>query len=117
MTLTISELREWFRSERFGATYNALYQIMIEGAHSDTLDAATLLLARIRMNTGNVDAAILQLAHASMSSVEDAASRHALMALGVAHRAYVLQSGYITHSGSAEELKQDESIIEAYLGG
>lgn len=43
--------------------------------------------------------------------------QNALMALDVADRAYVLQSGRITHSGVAKDLLEDESIIEAYLGG
>ena len=43
--------------------------------------------------------------------------QNALMALGVAARGYVLQSGYITHSDRAETLKNNEAIIEAYLGG
>ncbi len=43
--------------------------------------------------------------------------QNALMALEVAHRGYILQSGYITHADSAEVLKRDETIIEAYLGG
>jgi branched-chain amino acid transport system ATP-binding protein len=43
--------------------------------------------------------------------------QNALMALGVAHRGYVLQSGYITHSDDATVLQKDEKIIEAYLGG
>lgn len=43
--------------------------------------------------------------------------QNALMALEVAHRGYILQSGYITHANSAEMLKKDETIIEAYLGG
>jgi len=42
--------------------------------------------------------------------------QNALMALTIAHRGYVLQSGYITHSGSAEKLRNDETIIESYLG-
>ncbi len=42
--------------------------------------------------------------------------QNALMALAVADRAYVLQSCYITHSGTAEALQHDPAIIEAYLG-
>lgn len=41
----------------------------------------------------------------------------ALMALAVANRGYVLQSGYITHADTAEALRHDATIIEAYLGG
>jgi branched-chain amino acid transport system ATP-binding protein len=43
--------------------------------------------------------------------------QNALMALAVADRAYVLQSGYITHADSADNLRHDPAIIEAYLGG
>lgn len=43
--------------------------------------------------------------------------QNASKALEIAARGYVLQSGYITHSGTGEELQNDESIIEAYLGG
>ncbi len=43
--------------------------------------------------------------------------QNALMALAVANRAYVLQSGYVTHADAAEALRRDVSIVEAYLGG
>lgn len=43
--------------------------------------------------------------------------QNARMALDVAHRGYVLQSGSITHSGDAKALQNDPAIIEAYLGG
>ncbi|MDZ4763760.1 MAG: ABC transporter ATP-binding protein [Chloroflexota bacterium] len=43
--------------------------------------------------------------------------QNALMALAVADRAYVLQSGYITHADTADKLRHDPAIIEAYLGG
>jgi branched-chain amino acid transport system ATP-binding protein len=43
--------------------------------------------------------------------------QNAVMALGVAHRGYVLQSGSVTHADSAEHLRHDETVIEAYLGG
>lgn len=42
--------------------------------------------------------------------------QNAHMALAVADRGYVLQSGYITHADTASALRQDPSIIEAYLG-
>jgi branched-chain amino acid transport system ATP-binding protein len=42
--------------------------------------------------------------------------QNARMALEIASRGYVLQSGLVTHSGAAAELREDESIIEAYLG-
>jgi branched-chain amino acid transport system ATP-binding protein len=43
--------------------------------------------------------------------------QNALMALNIASRGYVLQSGYITHADSAGNLQKDETIIAAYLGG
>lgn len=42
--------------------------------------------------------------------------QNARMALQIAHRGYVLQSGYITHSGTGQELQNDPQVIEAYLG-
>ncbi len=43
--------------------------------------------------------------------------QNALMALGVANRGYVLQTGRIVRSGEAGELLQDEEVRKAYLGG
>ncbi|MCX7026662.1 MAG: ABC transporter ATP-binding protein [Spirochaetes bacterium] len=42
--------------------------------------------------------------------------QNALMALGVAHRAYVLQTGKIILSGAAQDVARDESVRRAYLG-
>jgi len=42
--------------------------------------------------------------------------QNANLALGVAHRAYVLEAGQIVLSGVAEELKSDDSVRRAYLG-
>ena len=42
--------------------------------------------------------------------------QNARAALKVAHRAYVIESGTVTLSGSAADLAKDQSIIEAYLG-
>jgi branched-chain amino acid transport system ATP-binding protein len=43
--------------------------------------------------------------------------QNAHMALGVAHRAYVLQTGRVIKSGNAKALLEDEDVKKAYLGG
>ena len=42
--------------------------------------------------------------------------QNAAMALQIAHRAYVLQTGMVVLSGSAAELREHEDIRQAYLG-
>lgn len=43
--------------------------------------------------------------------------QNAHMALAVAHRAYVLQTGRVVKSGPAKELLSDPEVKKAYLGG
>ena len=43
--------------------------------------------------------------------------QNALAALGVANRAYVLESGSIKLSGNADDLAKDPEVAKAYLGG
>ena len=43
--------------------------------------------------------------------------QNAHMALGVAHRAYVLQTGRVIKSDNAQALLQDDDVKKAYLGG
>ena len=43
--------------------------------------------------------------------------QNAHMALSIAHRAYVLETGRIILSGDAKELMQSEEVRKAYLGG
>ena len=43
--------------------------------------------------------------------------QNAEMALKIADRAYVLESGRITLSGTGAELAQSDSVKKAYLGG
>jgi len=43
--------------------------------------------------------------------------QNALQALSIAHRAYVLQTGRVVLSGPAAEVKENESVRSAYLGG
>ena len=42
--------------------------------------------------------------------------QNAAMALQIAHRAYVLQTGVVVLSGTAAELRENEDIKQAYLG-
>jgi branched-chain amino acid transport system ATP-binding protein len=42
--------------------------------------------------------------------------QNALMALSVAHRAYVLETGRITLEGTAKELRENPQVKAAYLG-
>jgi branched-chain amino acid transport system ATP-binding protein len=42
--------------------------------------------------------------------------QNALMALGIAHRGYVLQTGQIVLHDTAENLRQDPTVQKAYLG-
>jgi len=43
--------------------------------------------------------------------------QNANMALSIAHKAYVLETGRITLSGAAQELAESEAVRKAYLGG
>ena len=43
--------------------------------------------------------------------------QNARKALGVAHRGYVLETGNVTISGLASDLKSNQKVQEAYLGG
>jgi branched-chain amino acid transport system ATP-binding protein len=43
--------------------------------------------------------------------------QNAHMALSIAHRAYVLETGRIVLEGSAKELAENEQVKKAYLGG
>lgn len=43
--------------------------------------------------------------------------QNANMALQVAHRAYILETGTIVKEGKASELLHSEKVREAYLGG
>jgi branched-chain amino acid transport system ATP-binding protein len=43
--------------------------------------------------------------------------QNAYKALGIASRAYILETGQIVNSGSAPELLNDDAVKQAYLGG
>ena len=43
--------------------------------------------------------------------------QNAQMALSVAHRGYVLETGKVVTTGTGAELLKDEAVKKAYLGG
>ncbi|MPN59520.1 High-affinity branched-chain amino acid transport ATP-binding protein LivF [bioreactor metagenome] len=43
--------------------------------------------------------------------------QNAKMALNIANRAYVLETGTIVMAGNADELSNDPQVRKAYLGG
>jgi branched-chain amino acid transport system ATP-binding protein len=43
--------------------------------------------------------------------------QNAQMALAIADRAYVLETGKIVLQGKGDDLLKDDNVIEAYLGG
>ncbi|MEM7696326.1 MAG: ABC transporter ATP-binding protein [Pseudomonadota bacterium] len=43
--------------------------------------------------------------------------QNAMMALGLAHRGYVLRQGHVITDGTAAHLLDDEAVRQAYLGG
>ncbi|MBW2260859.1 MAG: hypothetical protein JRG91_02715 [Deltaproteobacteria bacterium] len=86
MTVTISEINDWFRGERLAAAHNALFEIVVQGAHADVVASASILLARLKMGAGHVDSAIMQLDTAPAPGREDRARCSALMALGYAFK-------------------------------
>ena len=43
--------------------------------------------------------------------------QNAKMAMQIANRVYVMETGNITMSGQAEELRNNEQVRKAYLGG
>ena len=43
--------------------------------------------------------------------------QNAKMALSIAHRAYVLETGKVVMSGTGEELAKSPDVQKAYLGG
>lgn len=58
---------------------------------------------------------IIEYCHASGITIL-LVEQNAKMALGIADRAYVLETGNITMSGDAKEMLEDEDVKKAYLG-
>jgi branched-chain amino acid transport system ATP-binding protein len=76
------------------------------------LDEPTMGLSPIMVE--NIFAVIRQISKQGMTIL--LVEQNAKIALAMSDRAYVMESGQITLSGTGEELGQDPRIHEAYLG-
>lgn len=76
------------------------------------LDEPVLGLAPLIIH--EIEATIRKLAQRGISVL--LAEQNAAMALRLATRAYVLESGRIAAAGSSDQLQQDESVRRLYLG-
>jgi branched-chain amino acid transport system ATP-binding protein len=56
-------------------------------------------------------------AHQSRWHHRAAPEQNAYAALGIAHRAYVIENGHIVMEGDRDTLLKDEGIRKAYIGG
>ena len=60
---------------------------------------------------------LLMLDEPSMGLAPILVEQNARMALSIAHRGYVLETGKIVATGTGAELLEDEAVKKAYLGG
>jgi branched-chain amino acid transport system ATP-binding protein len=107
------------RAEQKGGTLSGGEQQMLATARGLMSDPKILLMDEPSMGLAPV------LVDAIFDVIRELNSRgttillveqNALMALSVAHRAYVLQTGQIVLSGSAADVARDEGVRKAYLG-
>ena len=116
--------------ERFGALKARLHQRagLLSGGEQQMLVIARGLIAR--PDVLMLDEPSLGLAPRPLESLYDMLAelreegttillvdQMAALALSVADRAYVLQSGSIKKSGTADEIARDPALVHAYLGG
>ena len=76
------------------------------------LDEPSLGLAPLVVD--QVFAAVQRVNEAGVSVL--LAEQNAFAALGIAHRAYVMEGGHVTIEGSRDELLHDDRVRSAYLG-
>ena len=76
------------------------------------LDEPSLGLAPLVVD--QVFAAVVRVNEAGVSVL--LAEQNAFAALGIAHRAYVMEGGHVTIEGSRDELLHDDRVRSAYLG-
>lgn len=90
----------------------AIGRAMVAGPRLIMLDEPTMGLAPLVV--AQVMAAIVAINQAGTSVL--LIEQNARAALKIAHRGYVIDSGRVTVTGAADELRADPQVVEAYLG-
>ncbi|HLO28172.1 MAG TPA: ABC transporter ATP-binding protein [Anaerolineales bacterium] len=107
------------RMEQKGGTLSGGEQQMLATARGLMLDPHILMLDEPSMGLSPV---LVELIFDTIIKMNKRGTtillveQNALMALSVAHRGYVLQTGHIVLSDTAENLKKNEMVKKAYLG-
>lgn len=111
-------LRE--RERQYGGTLSGGEQQMLAMARALMLDPRIILLDEPSMGLSPLFVEkifeIIQSVNKSGKTVV-LVEQNALMALDIAHRGYVLQSGRVVMEGDARRLAKDPTVQAAYLGG
>ncbi|NJD66068.1 MAG: ABC transporter ATP-binding protein [Chloroflexi bacterium] len=99
----------------------------LSGGEQQMLAIGRALMARPRLllldePSMGLSPLLVETIFATITSIRDQGAtvllveQNALMALEIADRAYVLESGQVTLKGTGEELGRDDSVRRAYLG-
>jgi branched-chain amino acid transport system ATP-binding protein len=124
----IDERMEWVfglfprlkeRINQYGGTLSGGEQQMLAIARGLMLHPRILMLDEPSMGLAPV---LVELIFDTIKKLNDEGTtillveQNALMALSIAHRGYVLQTGQIVISDTAENLKKNPTVQKAYLG-